>query len=89
MIKIKRVYEKPDDSDGFRILVDKLWPRGLTKDKAAIDLWFKNIAPSDGLRKWFSHSPERWEEFKIRYKEELKNKVDLLAEPKKLNRRKR
>jgi uncharacterized protein YeaO (DUF488 family) len=59
-IKIKRVYEKPDEKDGFRILVDRLWPRGLTKEKAAVDLWLKDIAPSTELRKWFKHDPDKW-----------------------------
>ena len=71
-MKIKRVYEKPEKEDGFRILVDRLWPRGLTKDKASIDLWLKEIAPSTELRKWFGHDPEKWEEFKKRYLLELK-----------------
>ena len=66
-IKIKRVYEKPDEKDGFRILVDRLWPRGLTKEKAAVDLWLKDIAPSTELRKWFNHDPDKWKEFKKRY----------------------
>lgn len=83
VIRTKRVYELPDESDGFRILVDRLWPRGLSKDKALVDLWLKNIAPSDELRKWYSHDPEKWEEFKRRYFEELKQKrelVDLIIE---------
>ena len=71
-MKIKRVYEKPEKEDGFRILVDRLWPRGLTKEKAGIDLWLKEIAPSTELRKWFGHDPEKWEEFKKRYLLELK-----------------
>ncbi|MEM2102303.1 MAG: DUF488 family protein, partial [Candidatus Bathyarchaeia archaeon] len=66
MIKTKRVYDLPDESDGFRILVDRLWPRGLSKDKALVDLWLKDIAPSDELRKWYGHDPEKWEEFKRR-----------------------
>ena len=70
-IKIKRVYEQPDKDDGRRILVDRLWPRGLTKEKAGVDLWLKDIAPSTELRKWFGHDPERWEEFKKRYRAEL------------------
>jgi uncharacterized protein YeaO (DUF488 family) len=77
--KIKRVYEKPDKEDGFRILVDRLWPRGLTKEKAAVDLWLKEIAPSTVLRKWFGHDPEKWKEFKKRYLNELKdNKEPVL-----------
>jgi uncharacterized protein YeaO (DUF488 family) len=70
-IKIKRVYEQPDKDDGRRILVDRLWPRGLTKEKADVDLWLKDIAPSTELRKWFGHDPDRWEEFKERYRAEL------------------
>jgi uncharacterized protein YeaO (DUF488 family) len=71
-IKIKRVYEKPDKDDGIRILVDRLWPRGLTREKASIDLWLKDIAPSAELRKWFGHDPEKWDEFRKRYRHELK-----------------
>ncbi len=71
-ISIKRVYEPPDKEDGTRILVDRLWPRGLTKEKARVDLWLKEIAPSTELRKWFGHDPGKWEEFKTRYLEELK-----------------
>ncbi|HYB93183.1 MAG TPA: DUF488 family protein, partial [archaeon] len=78
MRKIKRIYEKPEREDGYRILVDRLWPRGLSKDKAKIDLWMKEIAPSDETRKWFSHDPRKWEEFKKRYKNELKDKKNLL-----------
>ena len=70
-IKIKRVYEQPDKDDGRRILVDRLWPRGLTKEKAGVDLWLKDIAPSTELRKWFGHDPDRWEEFRERYRAEL------------------
>ena len=72
-MKIKRVYEKPEKDDGTRILVDRLWPRGLTKEKAAVDLWLKDIAPSTALRKWFNHDPGKWQEFIMRYREELKN----------------
>ncbi len=73
-IKIKRVYEKPSSLDGKRILVDRLWPRGLTKVKAEIYLWMKEIAPGEELRKWFGHEDSRWDEFKKRYIEELKKK---------------
>jgi uncharacterized protein YeaO (DUF488 family) len=77
-IKIKRVYEKPDKEDGMRILVDRLWPRGLTKEKAGIDLWLKDIAPSTELRKWFGHDPGKWSEFAKLYLNELKeNKVQV------------
>ena len=78
-IKIKRVYETPEKDDGTRILVDRLWPRGLTKEKARVDLWLKEIAPSTELRKWFAHDPAKWAEFQTRYKTELKNNPELLA----------
>lgn len=71
MIEIKRIYDKPEKEDGFRILVDKLWPRGLKKEEVKIDLWLKQIAPSTELRKWFSHDPFRWKGFCEKYKEEL------------------
>ncbi len=71
-IRIKRVYEQPGHEDGKRILVDRLWPRGLTKEKASVDLWLKDIAPSTELRKWFAHDPSKWTEFKQRYLHELK-----------------
>lgn len=77
-IEIKRIYEEPKKADGFRILVDKLWPRGLNKDDAAIDLWLKEIAPSDSLRKWFNHEDQKWTEFQKRYAKELEDKHDLL-----------
>lgn len=71
MLSIKRVYEPAGPEDGFRILVDRLWPRGLSKEKAAINIWLKDIAPSNALRKWFGHDPARWEEFRKRYEKEL------------------
>ena len=71
VIQIKRVYEAPDPSDGFRVLVDRLWPRGISKDSARIDLWLKEIAPSNELRKWYSHDPSKWDEFRKRYFQEL------------------
>jgi len=77
-IKIKRVYEPPDKHDGRRILVDRLWPRGLSKEKACVDLWLKEIAPSTELRKWFGHDPGRWEEFKERYLAELKGNSEQI-----------
>lgn len=85
-VNIKRVYDKPDASDGRRILVDRLWPRGLSKDKAKVDLWMKDVAPSTELRKWFGHDPSKWEEFRVAYNEELKNNPvveDLIKEVKK------
>ena len=72
-IQLKRVYQAPSKSDGTRILVDRLWPRGLSKEKARVDLWLKEVAPSNDLRKWFAHDPEKWPEFKARYKAELKH----------------
>lgn len=70
-LRCKRIYEIPVETDGFRILVDKLWPRGMKKENAKIDLWAKEITPSDGLRRWFSHTPEKYDEFKKRYRQEL------------------
>ena len=78
-LKIKRVYEKPEKDDGTRILVDRLWPRGLTKEKANIDLWLKDIAPTTELRKWFSHDPDKWKEFQKRYHHELKNNQEQVS----------
>jgi len=77
-IKIKRIYDKSDKTDGYRILVDRLWPRGLTKEKAKVDLWLKDIAPSNELRKWYAHDPSKWREFKSSYFKELKNKKELI-----------
>ncbi len=77
-IRVKRVYEPPSTRDGRRILVDRLWPRGLSKADAKIDDWPKNIAPSTELRKWFGHDPERWSKFKRRYFAELKSKPDTV-----------
>jgi uncharacterized protein YeaO (DUF488 family) len=86
MIRVKRVYEKPAKEDGFRVLVDRLWPRGLTKERARADVWMKEIAPSDALRKWFGHEAKKWNEFARRYRAELAKKQDLLAEVKRLER---
>jgi uncharacterized protein YeaO (DUF488 family) len=80
LLKIKRVYDAVDNRDGFRILVDKLWPRGLSKEKANIDLWLKDVAPSTKLRKWFAHEPKKWNGFKRRYfKELVDDKPELIA----------
>jgi uncharacterized protein YeaO (DUF488 family) len=84
VILTKRVYEKPAKMDGFRVLVDRLWPRGLRKDKAHVDLWMKEIAPSDELRKWFHHEEGSWGEFEKRYKVELAKKTAQLGELQKL-----
>jgi uncharacterized protein YeaO (DUF488 family) len=74
MVKIKRVYDPVSPDDGKRVLVDRLWPRGIKKEKAAINEWLKDIAPSNELRRWYSHDPAKWSEFKKRYKDELKDK---------------
>lgn len=79
MIRLKRAYERPSLQDGLRILVERLWPRGLRKDDAKIDLWLKDLAPSSELRKWFDHDPAKWSEFQKRYAAELKQKGDLLT----------
>lgn len=78
-IKIKRAYAEAEKSDGFRILVDRLWPRGLSKEKAHIDLWLKDVAPSNELRKWFAHDPKKWPEFQSRYHDELESLNEPLA----------
>ena len=78
MINLKRAYEKPARDDGERILVERLWPRGLTKQGAKIDLWLKDVAPSAELRRWFGHDPDKWDEFRKRYQKELKDKDDLI-----------
>ena len=80
MYKIKRVYQAPEKEDNFRILVDRLWPRGLSKEKARVDLWLKEIAPSNELRKWFGHDPERYNGFKNKYLDELKDKEELIKQ---------
>jgi len=77
-IQVKRIYDVPSSMDGYRILVDRLWPRGIKKENANIDLWLKEISPSDALRKWFNHEPEKWEEFKQRYGKELKGNPELV-----------
>lgn len=78
MIKMKRVYESPSRQDGLRVLVDRLWPRGLTKERAAVDWWAKDVAPSAELRKWFGHDPAKWKQFQIRYRKELQKNKDVL-----------
>jgi len=80
VIKTKRIYDPPSPEDGKRILVDRLWPRGIKKDDARIEEWLKDIAPSTELRKWFSHDPAKWAEFKKRYKKELEAKEALIKE---------
>lgn len=80
MFRIKRIYETPGEDDGYRILIDRLWPRGFTKERAKVDLWLKEIAPSTELRKWYHHNPERWNEFKSRYQTELNDKSELILQ---------
>jgi uncharacterized protein YeaO (DUF488 family) len=84
MLELKRAYEPAAASDGRRVLVDRLWPRGLSKEKAAIDDWMKEVAPSAELRRWFGHDPEKWAEFQRRYKQELRAREDLVREIAKL-----
>ena len=79
MVKLKRVYDEPSEDDGTRILIDRLWPRGLTKEKAHIGLWLKEVAPSNELRKWFAHDPEKWPEFQARYHAELNQNPTQVA----------
>ena len=86
MIRIKRIYEKPAQEDGWRVLVDRLWPRGMKKEAARIDAWMKEVAPSDALRKWFGHVPEKWSEFQRRYQSELSKKKEMIAELKKMEK---
>jgi uncharacterized protein YeaO (DUF488 family) len=78
MLKIKRVYESVSAEDGKRVLIDRLWPRGLKKEEAHVDEWLKNLAPSTEFRKWFGHDPAKWAEFKKRYRKELADKPDLI-----------
>ena len=79
MIKLKRAYEQPTKADGLRILVERLWPRGVTKQKARIDIWLKDLAPSSALREWYGHDPARWPEFCKRYRQELESAGSALV----------
>jgi uncharacterized protein YeaO (DUF488 family) len=79
-IGLKRAYEAPAKSDGCRILVDRIWPRGVTKDDLRVDVWLKDLAPSTGLRKWFGHDPKKWDEFRKRYARELEQRSGALEE---------
>jgi len=79
-IQIKRVYEQPAPTDGYRVLVDRIWPRGLSKEQAALDQWARDLAPSTALRKWFAHDPARWQEFQKRYRAELADRTHELDE---------
>ncbi|MCE5230005.1 DUF488 domain-containing protein [bacterium] len=82
-MQTKRVYEPTTDDDGFRVLVDRLWPRGVSKEKARVDVWMRDVAPSNELRKWFGHDPARWDEFRARYRKEIGDS-EALAELKKI-----
>lgn len=86
MFKLKRIYDSAEPSDGYRVLVDRIWPRGVSKQKAGIDLWMKEIAPSDQLRKWFAHDAKRWIEFQKRYRDELKAKAALTEQLRELEK---
>jgi len=88
MIKVKRIYEPWEAKDGFRILVDRLWPRGMSKERAKVDLWERDIAPSPRLKEWYKHDLRKWEEFQKLYQEELKGKGDLLNKIRELEREK-
>jgi uncharacterized protein YeaO (DUF488 family) len=79
-IRLKRAYEPPSSDDGMRVLVDRLWPRGLGKSEAAIDRWLKEVAPSSELRRWFGHDRRKWDEFRRKYEAELSGQTDLLSE---------
>lgn len=86
-VKLKRTYEPPEATDGVRVLVDRLWPRGVSKEHAALDHWMKEIAPSTELRKWFGHEPARWKEFVRRYDAELHGNAELLSQLRSLVRK--
>jgi uncharacterized protein YeaO (DUF488 family) len=86
-VRLKRVYEKPSREDGLRVLVDRLWPRGLSRGRAGADLWLKELAPSPALRRWFGHDPRRWKHFRERYRAELAHHPDELRVLKDLRRR--
>jgi uncharacterized protein YeaO (DUF488 family) len=89
MIQVKRIYDSVTEDDGYRVLIDRLWPRGFSKEDAKVDLWMKEIAPSTELRKWFHHNPDKWMEFQQRYKDELVNKKELIDQLLKLEKEKK
>lgn len=78
-VRLKRIYDPPSRADGKRVLVDRLWPRGVRKEEAGIDEWLKDIAPSDALRKWFGHDPRKWPRFKEKYKKELQDRSEMIV----------
>lgn len=79
-VRVKRIYDDPEERDGHRVLVDRLWPRGVSKERARLDRWMREIGPSDELRTWFGHDPARWDEFVDRYHRELDGRPELVAE---------
>lgn len=79
-VRTKRVYDPPEPGDGYRVLIDRLWPRGVSRERARIDEWARELAPSDGLRKWFGHDPKRFREFRRRYREELRDHAGRIAQ---------
>lgn len=79
-VRTKRVYEPPEPGDGHRVLIDRVWPRGVSREHARLDEWGRELAPSDGLRKWFGHDPERFQEFRSRYRSELRDHADRIEE---------
>jgi uncharacterized protein YeaO (DUF488 family) len=89
MIQVKRIYDSVTEDDGYRVLIDRLWPRGFSKEDAKVDLWMKEIDPSTELRKWFHHDPDKWMEFQQRYKDELVNKKELIDQLLKLEKEKK
>ncbi len=86
MIKIKRIYNESSSEDGYRILIDRLWARGVAKDEANMQLWMKDLAPSNELRKWFGHDPAKWGEFQAKYRDELKDKKEAFEQIKALEK---
>src|SRR5258708_10206080 len=86
MVRVKRIYAKTEKGDGWRVLVDRVWPRGMTKEAAKADVWMKDVAPSDALRKWFGHEPEKWAAFQKKYRAELVNKKAMITELKKMEK---
>ncbi len=80
VIRVKRIYEPPEPTDGYRLLVDRIWPRGVSRESASLDAWMREVAPSSELRRWFGHDTSRWQEFKRRYTVELGTRQDLVAE---------
>src|SRR5258708_27829861 len=86
MVRVKRIYEKAEKGDGWRVLVDRLWPRGMTKEAAKANVWMKDVAPSGALRKWFGHEPEKWAAFQKKYRAELADKKAMIAELKKMEK---